>query len=87
MPYIVQNCPAREDICNYEVTQEGNIIETSIDTPNYCVKHKQTCDKIADCLVKQVIETAKKRDYLSDREALDDIANNFQIEEVKDDAG
>ena len=87
MAYIVKNCPAREDICDYDVTQEGNIIETGIDTPNYCVYYKKTCDKITNCLIKQVIEIVLKRDYLSDREALDDIADKFQIEGVKDNAG
>lgn len=53
--YIVKNCPALEDILNYEV-QDGLIIETGIDTANYCIKYKKTCDKISDCVIKRVID-------------------------------
>ena len=53
---IVTNCPALEDI--YDMTGDyysnGEPI-LSIDTPNYCIKHKKQCNLVANCIVKNVI--------------------------------
>lgn len=61
--YIVKNCPAREDI--YEWTgdyydAEKNKPIMQLDTPDYCTKHKKTCDKIADCELKKTLTDLRK---------------------------
>ena len=52
---IVINCPAREDILNYEIDSNGNFFVTGIDTPDYCVKHKKLCNEVYDCITKRVM--------------------------------
>ena len=53
---IITNCPAREDL--YDMTGDYDDNELPImviDTPDYCVKHKKTCDKVDDCIIKSAI--------------------------------
>lgn len=60
---IVTNCPARDDIVNYEIDEYGNFRATGIDTPNYCVKHKTRCEDVNNCIIKAVINGKGAFDY------------------------
>ena len=61
---IIKNCPAIENI--YEMTGDYDANDLPImrlDTPNYCVKHKKTCDKVEDCIIKKVIKEYKITEF------------------------
>lgn len=53
---IVSNCPALEDILEWtgEFDARENPIMT-LDTADYCVKHKKSCKEVENCVVKTVI--------------------------------
>lgn len=59
---IVSNCPARTDIMNFEFIN-NNYVETGIDTANYCLQHKKQCQKVEDCIIKQVIQKKGEFEY------------------------
>ena len=99
--YIVKNCPAREDIYACEFDADGNLYQ-KMDTPNYCVKHKKICDEISDCIIKKQIYWLRDKilncdkqlacsECLSNGECVSeyagDLLKNWQIEEVKNNAG
>lgn len=53
---IITNCPGWEHI--YEFTGEydaNDLPVTTMDTPYYCRKLKQPCDKVDDCIIKSAI--------------------------------
>lgn len=95
MLYIVKNCPAREDIFDYDIDENGNICRQKIDTPDYCVKHKKTCDKVDNCITKWIIKNCKnkqydmtKDNYVHRQKAFAQrILKSWQVEEVNDNAG
>lgn len=96
MKYIIKNCPAIEDIVNYEINKDGDIIQTGIDTPDYCIKSKKQCKDITDCVMKRIVEFVKWRDEESvcnscglgiphRKEEFQRILNMLEIEEAEND--
>lgn len=88
MTYIVKNCPARDDL--YDLTGDFDEHDNpimSIDTPDYCVKYKKTCDKVDDCVIKQNIDFCAKRASIGGiDETAEKIISSWQIEEVNENA-
>lgn len=56
---IVTDCPALEDILNYEIDENGNYRIIGVDTSDYCVKYKRLCKEENNCLIKQMVKGNK----------------------------
>lgn len=66
---IVTNCPAREDIPEFEYdTSIERYVVIGIDTKDYCVKHKKQCKNVVACVVKNIIKGNGKFEVENDKE-------------------